>query len=202
MSDLFAGARITPEHHPAMLALTQYLAERLGPGWTSEDGILHMAVHGPGGQHLVLHRLAGPHTGRIGIRGVLPDGSTNTNRPDPHTITVAATRPAAAIAAEIERRLLPAYAPAAAAADREQRRRVAATAARLARAAALAHRLGGTVREWDDYTTYVDLAGDNGQAGTLRLQGDGATVTADLEGLSADALLAVGTTAPTPILEA
>lgn len=183
---------IAAERHPAMHDLTEALAAELGTGWTAVDGGHFMALDGPDGQHLTLLPLARQRD-RLQISGALPWQARNATQPDPHVITVAADRTPVSIAADITRRLLPAYAPAARAAREVARRTAAAADARRARADALAARFGGAVREGDEHTTYVDFFGDGGgQRGTIRLQRDGAQIDLELERVPAEILLALG----------
>ncbi|MFI6218758.1 hypothetical protein ACIBCD_42680 [Nocardia brasiliensis] len=100
-----------------LLELGHQIAAALGPGWSAERGYMiqaHAILRGPGDQALsIRHGDASHRRSEHGRLQISPDyGELNrhlNSGEGPTTITVAADRSHNAIAAEITRRLLPAY---------------------------------------------------------------------------------------------
>jgi hypothetical protein len=119
------GARLGPnaptrqERQVAMdlLALAHEVATALGPGWVAESGYMvkaHAVLYGPDQQILYITHGDDSHRrsdhGRVRIRAAYGELVRHLGPSEGgHVITVAATRPPAAIAADITRRLLPDY---------------------------------------------------------------------------------------------
>jgi hypothetical protein len=88
--------------------VARHLGDRRGEKWTAGEGYhsWQRRLHGPYGEVLFVN-IRPNHEDRIRVSGELP--RCDCRPEDDHTITVAASRTPKAIAAEVDRRLLPGY---------------------------------------------------------------------------------------------
>lgn len=97
---------------PPLVDIVGDIAAALGPGWGVTD-VYHAEVHvaGPDGEALRIARNHWSGGNRLAINGVPPADLTRHARSaeGAGTIGVSGDRPAAAVAADIRRRLLPGY---------------------------------------------------------------------------------------------
>ncbi|MFI6213285.1 hypothetical protein ACIBCD_14950 [Nocardia brasiliensis] len=168
-----------------LLELAHQIAAALGPGWSAERGYMiqaHAILRGPGDQALCIRHGDASHRRTEHRRlKISPDyGELNRHRNSgegPTTITVAADRSATAIAAEITRRLLPAYTTTLGLCRTRARAAAELESARQATRHALHQTLQPARLVYDDRIDFGDI--DEGIRGNIRVM-PGRTVTFEL----------------------